>query len=61
MKKVMIAILALGFIASTSSLVLADNAAPATGKSHRPHHNPKHKKTSPKKVNNSAPSAVPTK
>ena len=61
MKKVLIAVLALGFMAATSGLVLADGSTPATGKKHRPHHHPKTKKTTPKKVDSTAPAPAPTK
>ena len=45
MKKALLMVLALLFMVSTSSLVLADDAAPATPAKHHKTHKKHHKKT----------------
>ncbi len=57
MKKVLIAVLALSFMAVTSGLVLADGTTPTTGKKHHPKHTKKsHKKSADKAT---APASTP--
>lgn len=60
MKKVLMAVLALSFMAVSSGLVLADGTTPAATPKKK-HHLKHHKKTAPKPATSAAPAATPAK
>jgi hypothetical protein len=61
MKKVLIAALALSFMAVTSGLVFADGTTPAAATPKKKHHVKHHKKPAAKPANAAAPAATPAK
>jgi hypothetical protein len=60
MKKVLLAVLALSFMAVSSGLVLADGTAPAATPKKK-HHLKHHKKHAAKAVTTAVPAATPAK